>query len=108
MGKRYYEVEFGVWVEAPDPLKEPACDATWPDEWDYDHGTRPQCFRPEGHEGEHHETRKLSGGAQVVEYYWGDEPGTGRSELRQKPGGEAEAGESEAPPAEEGSPDADV
>ncbi|MGK7312693.1 MAG: hypothetical protein ACN0LA_10700 [Candidatus Longimicrobiales bacterium M2_2A_002] len=81
MAKRYYEAEFGVWVEEPDPLKKPACESAWPDGWDYDQGTRPQCFRPEGHEGEHHETRKLSGGDGVVEYYWTDEPGSGRTEL---------------------------
>jgi hypothetical protein len=82
MGKRYYEVEFGVWVEEPDPLRKPACDALWPDEWDYDQGTRPRCFRPEGHEGEHRETRRLVGGEGWMEYFWGSEPGSGRSELR--------------------------
>ena len=81
MAKRYYEVEFGVWVEEPDPLRTPACESAWPDEWDYDQGTRPQCFRPEGHDGEHRETRKLSGADGVIEYYWTDEPGSGRSEL---------------------------
>ena len=89
-GKRYYEVEFGVWVEEPDPLRQPACDEAWPDEWDYGLGTRPRCFRPEGHEGEHRETRQLSGGEGWVEYYWGSEPGSGRSELRDEGPAEAE------------------
>ena len=83
--KKYYEVEFGVWVEEPDPLRKPACDAPWPDEWDYGQGTRPRCFRPEDHDGEHHETRKLTGDDEGwVEYYWKDEEGSGRSELRKE------------------------
>jgi hypothetical protein len=80
--KRYYEVEFGVWVEEPDPMRKPACDAPWPDEWDYSQGARPRCFRPEGHAGEHRETRQLVGGEGWMEYYWGSEPGSGRTELR--------------------------
>jgi hypothetical protein len=82
--KRYYEVEFGVWVEEPDPLRKPACDAPWPDEWDYSQGARPRCFRPEDHEGEHRETRKLVGEEGWMEYYWSDEPASGRTELREE------------------------
>lgn len=80
--KRYYEAEFGLWVEEPDPLRKPACEAVWLDEWDYEQGPRPRCFRPEGHRGEHHETRSVVGEESWVEYYWADEEGSGRSEVR--------------------------
>ena len=81
--KRYYEVEFGVWVEEPDPLKAPACDEPWPDEWDHKHGVRPRCFRPEGHSGEHHEIRKVADGTGWVDYYW-EEGGESRTEYREE------------------------
>lgn len=80
--KRYYEVEFGLWVEEPDPLRRPACDALWNGEWNHAHGPRPGCFRPAGHEGEHHETRTLVGEEGWVEFYWGETPDTARTELR--------------------------
>lgn len=86
--KRYYEAEFGVWVEEPDPAKAPACGAVWPDSWDHRQGPRPRCFRPEGHSGEHHETRRVTGSEGWVEFYWGADPSTARSELR-TPDGDA-------------------
>ena len=83
MAKRYYEAEFGLWVEEPDPLRKPACEAAWPEAWDHAHGPRPRCVRPEGHGGEHHETRSVVGEDRWVEYYWRDAEGTGRSEVRE-------------------------
>lgn len=80
--KRYYEVEFGVWVEEPDPLRKAACDAVWNGEWDHSQGPRPRCFRPVGHEGEHRETRTLTEDDGWVEYYWGSDPSSARTELR--------------------------
>ncbi len=80
--KKYQEVEFGVWVEEPDPLEQPACDAVWNGEWDHQNGPRPRCFRPEDHTGEHHETRTLSDEAGWLEYYWTEDPSEARTELR--------------------------
>ena len=83
MGKRYYEVEFGVWVEEPDPMRKPACTAVWNGPWDHGQGTRPRCFRPEDHAGEHHETRTVAGGeGGMVEYFWSEDPDDARTELR--------------------------
>lgn len=77
--KRYYEAEFNLWVEEPDPSTKPACGDVWPDEWDHKRGPRPRCFRPEDHEGEHHATRAVVGEERWIEYYWSTEPGSGRS-----------------------------
>ncbi len=82
MPKRYYEVEFGVWVQEPDPLGKPSCGAVWNGVWDHGHGTRPRCFRPEGHEGDHHETRNVVEDGGLMEYFWTDDPMEARSELR--------------------------
>lgn len=82
MAKRYYEVEFGVWVEEPDPMRKPACDAVWNGEWDHAYGARPRCFRPEDHEGEHHETRTLSEDRGIMEFFWTEDPSEARTEVR--------------------------
>lgn len=92
--KKFYEAEFGVWVEEPDPLEKPACDAIWNGDWDLRNGPLPHCFRPRGHEGEHHETRRLSDEPGWVEFYWSDDPEDARTELRR-----------EAPDPPDGSPD---
>ena len=84
MGKRYYEVEFGVWVEEPDPLTKPSCRAVWPDDWNHQNGPRPDCYRPEGPEGEHRAIRQLADETGWIEYTWTDESGSGRYERREE------------------------
>ena len=81
-GKKYYEAEFRVWVEEPDPEEKPPCGALWTGDWDHAHGTRPQCFRPEDHAGEHHDTRKGAVEDTWVDYYWGEDATSARKELR--------------------------
>lgn len=81
--KEYEEIEFGVWVERPDPLRAPPCGAQWNGDWAQGSGPRPRCFRVTGHGGEHHETVKAPGRMGWLEYYWTDDPETARVEVRQ-------------------------
>jgi hypothetical protein len=90
--KKYHEAEFGVWVEEPDALTKPSCDALWNGEWDHRNGPRPRCFRPVDHPGEHHETRPLSDEPGWVEFYWDEDPSRARTELRKQPPPTGEAG----------------
>lgn len=80
--KRYYEAEFRVWVEEPDPAELPPCGAIWNGEWDHALGTRPRCFRPENHTGEHHDTRKGASETEWIDYWWSEDPAKARSEAR--------------------------
>ncbi|HUG40564.1 MAG TPA: hypothetical protein VMM12_08770 [Longimicrobiales bacterium] len=91
---RYYEAEFGLWVEKPDPLTRPACAAIWTGEWDHADGARPRCYRPKDHAGEHRETRRLAGGVGLIEYFWRDDPGGERIEVHRigSPDGAGPAG----------------
>ncbi|HSH44241.1 MAG TPA: hypothetical protein VK966_00160 [Longimicrobiales bacterium] len=82
-GREYEEVEFGVWVERPDPANAPPCGVQWNGEWARGTGPRPRCFRPAGHDGEHHETVKAPGRLEWREYYWTDDPAAARVEVRQ-------------------------
>jgi hypothetical protein len=92
MGKRYREVEFGVWVEEPDPLAEAPCDAAWNGAWDHVDGPRPRCFRSKDHDGEHHETRPHPDGSGWIEFYWTEDPEDARTELRRSGGPDRGAG----------------
>lgn len=80
--REYEEVEFGVWVERPDPRTAPSCGVLWNGDWSQGRGPRPRCFRPAGHGGEHHETVKSPGRLEWLEYYWTDDPEDARVEVR--------------------------
>ena len=80
--KRLREAEFRVWVEEPDPEPLPVCPSIWNGEWNHAEGARPSCFLTEGHEGDHHDTRKPGGGEGWIEYFWTEDPAEARREVR--------------------------